>query len=252
VLRAAAQENPIVVALDDAHWADQESLAEIAALARDLATLPVLLLLTAAPYVPRGEMDDLRARIGRDLPGVTVTLDRLTLGDARAIAQWAFPDYSDEALDRITRRVFADSAGIPLLVVELVHAIALGMELAGQAEAWPQPAKTLDQTLPGELPDPIVAATRVGFRRLSRDAQHVLSAIAALGDRVTADAIQRASGLDDGPLSAALDELEWQRWVTAAGRAYSVIARITREVILRDMVTPGQRERFLEVAQNAD
>ncbi|HWP36652.1 MAG TPA: AAA family ATPase [Gemmatimonadales bacterium] len=251
VIRAAGHEGPLLVALDDAHWADSESLAEIPALAREVAALPVLLVLTAAPHVPRKEIDELRAHVGRDVPGIVVTLDRLTLEDVRVVTRWAFPDYADEALDRITRRVFADSAGIPLLVVELVHAIALGMELVGQT-TWPQPAKTLDQTLPGELPDPIIAATRVGFRRLSRDAQHVLLAIAVLGDRVAEDVIRRVSGLADGPLGAALDELEWQRWVTTAGRSYSVVARITREVILRDMVTAGQRERFLELASKTD
>jgi hypothetical protein len=251
VLRAAAQENPLILSLDDAHWADAESLTGIGALARDLSGLPVLLVLAAAPYVPRSEIDDLRSRIGRDVPGVAVVLDHLALSDVRYIARWALPDYSDEALDRVTRRVFADSAGIPLLVVELLHAIALGMELAGQAQPWPQPAKTLDQTLPGDLPDPIIAATRVGFRRLSRDAQLVLSALASLGDRVAVDAVQRATGLSLDALSAALDELEWQRWVIAAGRTYSVIARITRDVILRDLVTPGQRERFIELAHQA-
>jgi DNA-binding SARP family transcriptional activator len=246
VVRAAAQENPVIIAVDDAHWADAESLTALTGLARDLDRMPVLLLLAAAPYVPRGEIDELRSRIGRDVHGVAVTLNRLAVADVRTLARWAFPHYSNEALDRVTRRVFADSAGIPLLVVELLHAIAVGMELAGDAHTWPQPAKTLDQTLPGELPDPIIAATRVGFRRLSRDAQHTLSAIASLGDRVSVETLERATGLGGEALTGALDELEWQRWITAAGRTYGVVARITRDVILQDMLTPGQRERFLQ------
>src|SRR5256886_8709763 len=36
--------------------------------------------------------------------------------------------YGDEQLDRLARRVMADSAGIPLLVVALLHAVAAGFE----------------------------------------------------------------------------------------------------------------------------
>ena len=208
----------------------------------------MLCRLTPPPYASRTELDELRARIGRDLPGTTVSLGPLGQAEARQLAQWALPNYPEDALDRLTRRVLSDTAGLPLLLVELLHAVALGMELSPDAVTWPQPTKTLDQTLPGELPDPIVAATRVGFRRLSSAAQQTLSAIAVLGDRADADTVERVTGLDRDVLLPALDELEWQRWVTATGRAYGIVAKITREVILRDMLTPGQRERLQQTA----
>jgi len=240
----------VVAVLDDAHWADAQSLASIAALARDLTACPVLLLLAAAPFAPRSEIDELRARLGRELQGTTVTLDPLGVGEVRHLAGWALPDYGDEVRERLTRRVLADSGGFPLLVVELLHAVALGMELSQSSDPWPHPTKTLDQTLPGELPDQIVAATRVGFRRLSANAQRALAAIATIGERTPIGAIRRATGLSDDRLGAALDELEWQRWVTTSAGAYGVVARITRAVILRDLVTPGQRDRFIEAARD--
>jgi len=45
-----------------------------------------------------------------------------------------------------------------------------------------------------------------------------------------------------------LDELEWQGWLAAEPRGYVFVARIVRDVIDRDMVTPGQRQRILELA----
>ena len=41
------------------------------------------------------------------------------------------------------------------------------------ASAWPKPLETLTQTFPGDLPDAIVAALRVNFSILSRNAQDI-------------------------------------------------------------------------------
>ncbi len=106
----------------------------------------------------------------------------------------------------------------------------------------------MEQTLPSDLPDAVVAAIRVGFRRLSPEAQRALPVAAVLGDRVAPDLLARAAGLGAEELAAALDELEWQRWLAAEPRGYSFVARLVREVIGREMVTAGQRRRILEMA----
>jgi hypothetical protein len=177
-----------------------------------------------------------------------VRLDALSVGAVRQLARWALPSYGEVELDRVTRRVATDSAGIPLLAVELLQAVAAGLDLRDTKGAWPEPLKTLDQTLPGELPDAIVAAVRVNFRRLSADAQRLLVAAAVLGDRVPEATLGRATGFAGEPLAAALDELEWQRWLAAEPRGYGFVARIVRDVVNRDMVTAGQRQRIRDAA----
>ena len=189
-------------------------------------------------------------RIGRDLAGVAVRLAPLDRDGLRRLATWSLPAYGEAELDRVARRVEVDSAGLPLLAVEMLHAVALGLDLhaAGGASAWPAEHRTLDQTMPGDLPDAVTAAIRVGFRRLSKDAQTVLAAASVLGDRVPAVPLGRATGLEAPRLSAALDELEWQRWLAAESRGYSFVARVVRDAVARDMLTEGQRQRILEAA----
>ncbi len=244
VLRAAADEQPVLIVVDDAHWLDHESLLALIAGCRTAADAPVFFCLCVAPQHPRAELDELRAHMGRDLPGVVLTLGPLEDSAIRQLVSWALPQYGDGEQDRLTRRLTADSAGIPLLAVELLHAVALGLDLGRVDGAWPTPLKTLDQTLPGELPDAIVAAIRVSFRRLSKDAQRALSTAAVLGDRVTVEEIAMGSELQGAVLTTALDELEWQRWLAAEPRGFSFVARVVREVVARDMLTPGQRERI--------
>ena len=156
------------------------------------------------------------------------------------------PDLDEEAADRVTRRIRADSAGLPLLAVELLTAVRLGLELDDVGGVWPQPFQTMEQTYPGDLPDSVVAAIRIGCRRLSRRAQSVLAAASVLDERTDAGRLAAATGLDEEVVDEALDELEWNRWLVAEKRGYAFVARIVRDVVARDMLTPGQRRRIRE------
>ena len=244
MMRAVTAEQPTIVLVDDAQLCDRESLLALIALLRDLASSPALIVFSHAPHPAREELDDLRSRIGRDVPGVTICLDPLSTSELRELAEWALPEYADEEIERLTRRLAVDSAGMPLLAVELLHAVAIGMDLDATKGAWPRPFSTLSQTLPADLPDTIVGAIRVGFRRLSKEAQRLLSAAAVLYEPVAAEKLSRGTGIAGEELSQALDELEWQRWLACDARGYSFVARIVCEVVARDMLTNGETRRI--------
>ena len=253
VVQAITDEQPLVILLDDAQWLDRESLLALLATIRDPRLAPlVLVLATTHEPPPRPEIDEVRARIGRDIAGTAVRLGPLPFEAIRRMARWALPLGKDAAaeaqLERVARRVLADSAGIPLLAVALLDAVAVGLELGEKEGAWPRPGQTLDHTFPGDLPDNVVGAIRVMFGRANADAQRVLVVLAVLGNRVPRAALERACGLEPAKLDAALAELEWKQWVTAEPRGYAFVARILGEVVSRDMVVEGERLRIREHA----
>jgi DNA-binding SARP family transcriptional activator len=245
VLRVTSAEQPLLLVFDDAQWIDATSFQMIERLVRDLARAPILIVLATAPEPAPPKLAELRSRIGRDVPGTVIALDKLPLEAIRRLVHWALPTYTGENADRLARRIAADSAGLPLLAVEICHAMAQGLDLESTNGAWPHPLRTLDSTFPGDLPDTIVAAIRVGFRCLSQPAQQALVATALLGERVTGQRIGAAAELAGKALHAALDELEWRRWLVAEPRGYGFVARIVRDVVSRDMVTEGERQRIL-------
>jgi hypothetical protein len=246
VLRSAVEEQPVTIAVDDAQWLDQDSALSLGAILRDLAATPLTLVVATASYPPRAELDELRSRIGREIEGETLRLRVLDRAALRHLAERMLPGYDPVAIDRVVRRVATDSAGVPLLAVELLRAVALGLDLGTISGEWPEPFRTLDQSLPGHLPDAVVAAIRVGVRRLSPPAQRVLAATAVLGDLVSAPLLERALSLTPDEAARTLEELEWHRWLVSEPRGYSFVARIVRQVVERDIVTPGQRRRVLE------
>ena len=245
VLRVTTAEHPHLLIFDDAQWIDPTSYTIIEQLARDLARAPLLIVLATTPEPSPPKLAEFRARIGRDLTGAAISLAKLDDGAIRQLIQWALPSYKGDALDRLTRRIAADSGGLPLLAVEIVHAMAQGLDVEATNGAWPHPLRTLDSTFPGDLPDTIVSAIRVSFRCLTKSAQHALVAAAILGERVAASRIGCATDLKGEALHAALDELEWRRWLVAEARGYLFVARIVRDVVARDMVTEGERQRIL-------
>jgi DNA-binding SARP family transcriptional activator len=251
VLRSVVEDQPVTIAVDDAQWLDQDSALSLGAILRDLAATPLTLVVATASYPPRPELDELRSRIGRELEGETVRLRLLDRAALRHLAERMLPGYDPVAIDRVVRRVATDSAGLPLLAVELLRAVALGLDLGTISGEWPEPFRTLDQSLPGHLPDAVVAAIRVGVRRLSPAAQRVLAATAVLGDLVSPALLERALSLTADDAARTLEELEWHRWLVSEPRGYSFVARIVRQVVERDIVTPGQRRRLLEAVDRA-
>jgi DNA-binding SARP family transcriptional activator len=246
LLRAGVEEQPVFLAVDDAEWLDRESTLALDAVLRDLSAAPVGVVLTSSGRTSSTDIDQLRARIGRDLLGAVVSLGPLGMAELQELARRILPSFDEIQIDRVARRVGTDSAGIPLLAAELLRAVALGMDLGATSGAWPEPLKTLDQTLPGELPTAVVAAIRVGFGRLGRKAREVLAAASVLEDRVTPEVLARAVELPATDVTEALDELEWHRWLVSEPRGYGFTARIVRQVIASDMLTAGRRRRILE------
>ena len=248
IVSAATSEGPLLLVVDDAQWADGASLLGLLGLLRDLPGVPLCLVIATTPHPPRAELDELRRRLGTSVPGTALTLEPLD-GDAlRQLAHWALPAYDPAALERVARRVASDSAGIPFLAVELLSAVAQGLDLKVGTAAWPAPSRTLTQSLPSDLPDTVVAAIRIGFRRLGEDARQVLAAAAVLGGRSTESHLARATALAPGRVEAALDELEWQRWLEMDGQGYGFVASLARQVVVRDMMTPGQQARVRQRA----
>src|SRR5437867_1182922 len=115
VLRVTTAEQPHLLVFDDAQWIDSTSYQMIEQLARDLARAPALIALATTPEPAPPKLAELRARIGRDVPGAVTSLGKLNHEAILQLVGWALPAYTGEAADRLARRIAADSGGLPRL-----------------------------------------------------------------------------------------------------------------------------------------
>jgi len=182
-LRLAATE-PLFLVLDDAHWADPDSLTLLRLICRRITALPVAVLVTARPWPPEA------LRAGEELAAQQLAdvqrLVPLSPAAARSIlSQWAGTPESAMELERGA----ALCAGNPLLLDHVAAAMR-----AGQG-----------------LPEPHSPAGTSWARRLllshlaglEEPAQRYLRAAAVLGRRFRPEVAAQVAGLAAADVAAA-------------------------------------------------
>src|SRR5262249_48011634 len=100
----AARAQPMVIVLEDLHWADPSTLALVRALVEQCATAPLLVVVTARPeFVPAWPPQAHHLQL---------TLGRLSESEVRAMIEGIVPrpTLSDDIVDTLAHR----TSGIPL------------------------------------------------------------------------------------------------------------------------------------------
>jgi DNA-binding SARP family transcriptional activator len=172
---AAAGPVPGVLLVDDAQWADEATLGLLAYGLRRLEGRPLLVLVVWR--TPHGHP------LLRTAGATRVRLDRLGRDDVRALLPDGAPD---ELLDRL----YAETEGLPFLLVEYLAAL----RDPGAAEEWALPAGARD-------------LLRARLDPVSETARQVLSAAAAIGRSFDVETVREASGRGEEETVAALEEL---------------------------------------------
>jgi DNA-binding SARP family transcriptional activator len=243
VLAAIAEETPLVLALDDAHWADGPSLAALAAATAAIERAPLLLVVTAALGVgePPRELQRLRAAVGRDLKGVTVTLEPLADEDVRAlVTRLAARCKTDVARDRLTRRLVVDTGGNPLFAVTMLGALAQ----APNPDEWPPIDATNYAPLPVPLPALVHTAVILRIGELAPGEQNVLGAASLGGPGIDVDLVAALVERPRDDVERALPAFERRRLVVFEGSRYVFAARLVRDVARAECLTRGERRRL--------
>lgn len=197
-----------LVVVDDAHWIDEGSLDVLAHLARRLHDRSLCLVLTWRPEdLPAGHgLERLVADAQRERTLTTVRLARLSRDDVAELATVA-------GASDLSERLFEESDGLPLFVVEYLAATA---DL--EAGEWKVPS-----TVAGLLSARVDTAGETG--------QQVLTAAAVLGRAFDLDTVREVSGRSEEEVVVALEELAGRRLVGEVPEGYDFAHSRMRELV---------------------
>ncbi|TVL93773.1 AAA family ATPase [Streptomyces sp. SAJ15] len=193
LINVAVQRGPLVLVLDDAHWADPESLAWLGGFTSRLDELPVLMVIAcrtedhptaAAETADVTELDELVAGSG-------ARPYRLAPLSPGAVAELVRADMGAEAEDAFCQGVWQATEGNPFRTLELI-AKAKGQELSPTREntgLLPSMAAATDESVVARL------------ERLDSSAVRLARAAAVLGAEASPSLVMSIAGM--GPAEAA-------------------------------------------------
>jgi DNA-binding SARP family transcriptional activator len=222
--RALTVGGPLLLALDDLQWCDEDTIDAVGFVLHTFPEAPVLVAATLRDHEvdPAHPAVRLVDELDRDGVVARVPLARL---DAACTAELAHRLTGADVDGPAAQRLFAATDGNPLFVVEAVRA---GFD--GRADAMP-------------LTPTVQAVIRSRLRRLSPDAARVAEVAATVGRDFTLDELAAATGTDAGELIEPVDELWRHRIIREHRGAYDFGHDLIRQVAA-DSVSPARRRRL--------
>ena len=216
-LRTAAARRPLLLVLDDLHWADIPSLALLRFMSRELDGVEGSGPLVVGSY-RHTEVDQ-----GHPLLAAVADLTRgqhrwLRLGGLgqREVAGFMALVAGAEPPAELAAEVYRQTDGNPFFVTEVVRLLA-------SQGSWDQ----LDRAVRGStvlgsgLPEGVRAVVAERLSRLSSDCRRILEIASVVGREFELRVLQPVSGLDAGQLLMLLEEAEAARLVGVVPRELS-------------------------------
>lgn len=225
LVAALSDEQPLLLVLDDAHWADAASLRFVDFLARRVAELPLLVALGVRPREPGSETDLLDAIADGD-HAVAVRPGPLS---PAAVGALVADRLGPRAGEGVATAAFTATGGNPLLLRELVATLAEDDEKLSAAD------------VEAAVPSSVTRSVQRRLARLPAAAQQVAAALATLGDRGADGLLALACGLDATAVAEGLEALRDVQLVEPGAARF--LHPLVRQAIA-DGVPAAQRHRL--------
>ena len=243
-----AQCSPMVMVVDDLHWADRLSLDlfdHVVFTVADMVArdpVPVIIIGSHRPVGQEDRLARLIGRIGREQICRTLTLEGLNEQEIRELIGGLGLERPSHQL---TTTVSEATQGNPLFVQEVVHHLIHERALEDQGGYLVAALDSADL----RLPDHVTGAIVTHARALSEPAQRVLTFAAFLGDRFPFETLGAVSGMADDDLLDVLEETEQQRLLRSDGETVQFMHPLIRQVCYQEPSALRRQRLHKHIAQ---
>jgi ATP/maltotriose-dependent transcriptional regulator MalT len=217
LLERLAAKRPIVLVLDDLHWADDAAVGLISHLLRRRPSGPVLVLLALRSGQAPARLGAALEEAAREGVVERLELAALTRRQAEALLGSAVDPGMVDAL-------YEASGGNPFYLEQLMRSAGPEALRAGHVEAGIASA---------DVPPAVAAALARELERLSPLARTVVEAAAVVGEPFEPDLVADTAGVTEGEVLAVVDELLDSRLIarTEAPRRFRFRHPIVRHAV---------------------
>jgi DNA-binding SARP family transcriptional activator len=200
-LEEMSGDHPLLLVVEDTHWADIATLDFLTYLSEHCSRLRVVLLVTSRP-VARGAT---RAALDRLVRYVTQvrTMEPLDEDDAGKLARLLLD--TAEAPDDILRQIYSETEGNPLFIIETLRFLLRRREQLGPRETANRSAEGTEE---GNLmPQTVRSLVEQRLALLTADALEVAGIASVVGRSVDPELLSLVARLSENRLSKAIVEL---------------------------------------------
>lgn len=245
MIRRLSERAPLILFLDDLHWADQGSIELLIQLGRSVAGLPVAVLGTYRPDeegAARGGLLQGVEQLEQEGAATRLVLDELSANELDALLA---VEFGGDVADPLRRWIVSTAGGNPLFASELCRLLRETGAAAPVHGEW-----HLTQELDAlEVPPSAASVIEKRVERLDPGSIDLLRYASVDGNEFTAALLARMLGEDEAGVLKALGALESEhRLVHAAGAHELPDGRRTalfqfRHALVQTVVYAGQNPR---------
>ena|GEM_PF-388413 len=215
-----AETRPLILCLDDLHWADAATLDWLTYVGRRLYGSRILIVAT----LRREEAEPLHeARHSLARAGVLTEIDLAALNAPQVRGLVEFVTGSAVPSDVMVARLHRATGGNPFFLLETLRALL-------DAGSWPSAeTASLESDLP--LPDNVRQAVEMRLQRLTPLARQLLEAAAVLGNAMRRDVLFLTAGRDELESVSATEELFARQLLAEQGAGCHFLHELVRSVV---------------------
>jgi DNA-binding CsgD family transcriptional regulator/tetratricopeptide (TPR) repeat protein len=247
LLKGIANEQRLLLVVEDIHWPDASSLDLFLHLARYTERERLFLLLTYRDDEVHPDLEHLLATLDRERLGTEIRLRQLDAGQVAAMLQ-AILGIDLPVPAALLHAVYALTEGNPFFIEEVLTAIGTEQRVVTADGGWTQ-SRLHHPHIPRSIHD----AVQQRLIMLSDPARYVLTVAAVAGRRFDFDLLGALTGFDEAALLELMKELVAARVVVEeTGDRFFFRHALTREAIYAGLLDRERRLRHRQVAETIE
>lgn len=239
ILTRLCAERPLLLALEDIHWASTDGLSLLAALTREIRDLPILIVATYRPGEAEApdQIEQVISDVHRSHSGERIQLEPLRKEEVALMLEAMFPGIHFS--ERFTKTMWERAGGNPFFVEEICRTLVQENMLPAQGDT----ATDLPEDV---LPEAVRTSVLNRVRRTAARTRHVLAVAAVAGETIDRQLLARACHLPNEAIDIVMEEaLEAEAVVERFDGPVPYLAfahALTRDALVSSMASASRRD----------